>query len=74
MRFRRATDPYVAAYAENVAYGRAAVRSTYSLFTRHPRRVRAADARHDTRDARQVNKHAQPSRAGGDGDARDARH
>ena len=34
LNFRRATDRYVAAYAENLAYNRTALRSTYNLFTR----------------------------------------
>jgi hypothetical protein len=33
LHFRRATDRYVAAYAQNVAYSPEAVRNTYSLFT-----------------------------------------
>lgn len=34
LNFRRATDRYVAAYAENLAYNRTAIRNTYNLFTR----------------------------------------
>jgi hypothetical protein len=36
VEFRRATDRYVAAYAENLAYSDSALRRTYDLFTRAP--------------------------------------
>jgi hypothetical protein len=46
VRFRRATDRYVAAYASNVAYAPEAVRSTYSLFTRQAGQVPPSDRLH----------------------------
>ena len=42
LRFRRATDRYVAAYAANLAYRREAIRSTYNLFTPRLEQHRAA--------------------------------